>query len=505
MASIKDKVAKGAVWATLEKFVLQGVHFVVGMVLARLLTPTDYGTVALLSIFFAIAGTFVSCGFGTALVQRKEVGELEFNSVFYTSIAMSIVIYAIFFFTAPLIAEFYDVPVLKAVVRVSALSFVFGAINSVQCAELSRKMLFDRRFKISLATCLASAVCGITFAFLGWGVWAIVLSGLMTNIVGMFAYWFIIAWRPRLMFSFSALKGLFSYGWKMSLAGLVHTTYTNLSGFLIGKFYSPADLAFVNKGQSMPNLLMTTIDGTINSVSFPAMAQLQDRRDSVRNGLRRMIQCSTYLVFPLLAGLCICAKPMIVLLYGTKWSPAVPYVMIACVDFLLLPFNTINTNAISAIGRSDVYLLLDCIKKTVGVLVTIVSLRYGILTFMLATAFIQSPFAVFVNTFANGRILGYNLSMQMRDVLSPALLTAAMSAVVLAVQFSTRSLLAAIPCETLALAVELLLAVVVGTAVYIGLSVKFKPQPFLEYLNVIQPVLRTKFPRVARVCERIVC
>ena len=502
MRSLKDKVAKGAVWATMERFVVQAVSFVVGMVLARLLSPTDYGTVALLSLFFAIAGSLASCGFGNALVQKKEVSELEFNSVFYISLLVSIVIYAIFFFTAPWIADFYKTPILKSVVRVSALSFIFNAINSVQGAELSRKMLFDRRFKISLITCVVSSVCGITFAYLGWGVWALVISSLFTSIASVMAYWFIIAWRPKLMFSFASLKGLFSYGWKMSVAGLVHTAYANLSGFLIGKFYSPADLAFVNKGRSMPNLIMSAVDGTINSVSFPALAQLQDQKTKVRDGMRRMIQCSTFLVFPLLAGLCICARPLIVLLYGDKWVEAIPYVMIACFTFSLLPFHTINTNAISAMGRSDVFLLLDCIKKIVGIIVIVVSLRYGVIVFMLSVAFIQSPFAVFVNTFANGRLLGYNLWMQLRDIAPSALLTAVMATVVVAVRVAIRPLLISIPMESGALAVDLILSAIVGFTVYIALSLKFKPRPFLEYARMALPVVSVKAPMIARSLEK---
>ena len=501
---LRDKVAKGAVWATLQTFVGQGVGFVVGMVLARLLTPSDYGTVALLSLFFAIAGSLASCGFGNALVQKKDAGDLEFNSVFYTSLLISSIIYLVFFFAAPWIAEFYKTPVLCGVTRVSALCFIFSAINGVQGAELSRKMLFDKRFKISLITCAASAVCGITFAFLGWGVWALVIASLITSVASVVAYWTIIAWRPKLMFSFTAVKGLFSYGWKLSLAGLLHTTYSNLSGFLIGKFYTPADLAFVNKGNSMPSLFMNAIDGTINSVSFPALAQIQDDKSKVRDGMRRMIQCSTFLVFPLLAGLCLCARPLILLLYGSQWECAIPYVMIACFAFSLHPFNSINTSAISAIGRSDVFLLLDIIKKSVGVVMIIVSLHYGVIVFALATAFIQSPFAVFVNTFTNGRLLGYNLKMQLQDVSSTIGLTSAMAAAVYGVQMAIRPLLTFVPEIHVVYAIQLVVSFVVGVSVFFGLAVYFKPQPFREYVSAAMPMLTRKLSRVAMMVERIV-
>jgi len=502
MSGLKSRVAKGAIWATMEKFVVQAVSFVVGMVLARLLTPNDYGTVALLSIFFAIAGSLASCGFGNALVQKKEVGELEFNSVFYVSIVVSLVIYGVFFFTAPWIADFYRTPILKPVVRVSALSFVFHSINSVQGAELSRKMLFDRRFKISLITCAVSSVCGISFALLGWGVWAIVLSSTITSIASVIAYWCIIAWRPRWMFRFNVLKGLFSYGWKLSVAGLVHTTYSNLYGFLIGRFYNPADLAFVNKGNSVPNLLMSSIDGTINSVSFPALAQLQDDKDKLREAMRRMIQSSTFLVFPLMAGLALCARSLILLLYGRQWVEAVPYVQIACISFALFPFNSINTNAISAMGRSDVFLLLDCIKKTVGIGLTFIALRYSVMVFMLVIALVQSPFAVIVNSVANGKLLGYKPWMQFRDVFPAAFLTLVMSIAIYIVQMVIGPMCFHIQGQYLAMLLSIVISFLVGVVVYFGLAIYFKPQAFREYLFVLHPMLNSRLPRIARFVER---
>ena len=231
MPGLREKVVKGAMWATLQSFVVQGVGFVVGMVLARLLTPSDYGTVAMLGIFFAVASSLASCGFGNALVQKKEVGELEFNSVFYVSLAVSAIIYALFFFSAPYIARFYNIPLLCPVTRVSALSFVFNAVNGVQIAELNRKLRFDLQFRVNLVTGAVSAISGITLAYRGWGVWAIVTASLMTSVASVLAYWTIIAWRPKLMFSFAALKPLFSYGWKISASGLVHTVYSNLYGF----------------------------------------------------------------------------------------------------------------------------------------------------------------------------------------------------------------------------------------------------------------------------------
>ena len=264
--SLKSKVAKGAVWTLMEKLSTQGVGFVVSMVLARLLTPNDYGTVALTAIFFAVAGVIVDGGFGNALIQKNDADDLDFNSVFYLNIVLSVVAYIALFFAAPWIADFYKTPELKNIVRVSAFCFFFNAVNAIQGAELTKKMLFHMSFRISLITCFTSAICGITLAFLGFGVWALVLTSLITGFVGVVARCFIIAWRPRLMFSFSRLKPLFSYGWKMAFSGLLDSVFRELNGLLIGKFYSRADIAFVNKGRSLPSLAMNQVDETLAAI-----------------------------------------------------------------------------------------------------------------------------------------------------------------------------------------------------------------------------------------------
>ncbi len=499
---LKTKVAKGAIWVTLERFVKQIVGFVVGMVLARLLTPTDYGTVALLSVFFAIAGSLASCGFGNALIQNKNAGDLEFNSVFYMSVAVSGVIYVGFFFAAPWIANFYNVPVLCPVTRVSALQFIFSAINGVQGAELSRKMLFYKRFRISIITCLVSAVCGITFAYLGWGVWALVISSLITSIASTITWWTIIAWRPKLMFSFKVLRGLFNYGWKLSLSGLLHTIYSNLYGFLVGKIYTPADLAFVNKGNSMPNLLFSSVDGTINAVSFPALAKLQDNKARVVDGMRRMIQCSTFLVFPALAMLSMCAGPMTLLLYGEQWEPAVKYVTITCFSFALTPFCSINCNAISALGRSDVFLIMEIIKKSSGILLMLLSIKHGVVAFVMTISFVQVPIAVIVNTFAAGRLLGYNIRMQFKDVMPSAFLCAGMFVMVYGSRLFLTPFYQCIPMRNVAYVVQLAIEGFIGVVVYFGLAMRFRVKPLREYVNVILPFVRQRNIRIANFLGR---
>ena len=506
--SLKSKVAKGAVWTLLEKMSGQIVQFVVGMILARLLTPNDYGTVALTGIFFAVAGVLVDCGFGGALIQKKDADELDYNSVFYLNLILSLVVYAGLFFAAPWISDFFEVPVLKNIVRVSAVCFIFNAINAIQGAELAKKMLFHLSFRISLITCLTSAVCGVTLAFFGFGVWALVWATLISGFVGVIARWFIIAWRPKLMFSFSRLKPLFSYGWKMSVSAIIDQIYVNLTGLLIGTFYTKADLAYVGKGRTLPSMAMNEVNATLGRVTFPALVLLQNDKYKLRESMRRTMRCSTFLVFPLMVGIAACAKSELLLFYGPQWIPATPYMMLACVGFALWPFHTVNLRGILALGRSDVFLKLEIVKKTLGVIVIFSTFRLGVLPWIAISTFVTGPICVLINSWPNRRLLDYTFGMQIMDVLPTALVCIAEAAVVFGID---------VACDACApmfgvgdagvrlnvfLACKLMLQFVFGAGVFFGLSYAFKLNPMGEYARMAVTALGGRFPRIARLLER---
>jgi len=420
VSSLRNKVAQGVVWTLLEKFSCQGVNFAVGMVLARLLTPDDYGTVALMVIFFAVANVLVDGGFGAALIQKKAADDLDFNSVFYLNVALSLVAYVVLFFAAPAIARFYDAPVLVPMVRVAAIELVFNAVNAVQNAELIKKMLFNLAFRISLVTSVTSAVVGISLASVGYGAWALVWSSLGAGLTGMIARWFVIAWRPRLMFSFERLRPLFSYGWKMSASSLLDRFFANLNGLLIGKFYSRADLAYVNKGSSLPELVMNQVDETLGRVALPALVQMQDDHLALREAMRRMMRCSTFLVFPLMVGVAACSENALRLFFGDQWVPAAPYMMLACFSFALWPFSTINLRGIMVLGRSDVFLKLEIVKKLAKLAVILGFFRLGVFPFMAACALALGPLSLVINAWPNRKLLSYSLRMQIMDVLPTA-------------------------------------------------------------------------------------
>ena len=506
--SIKSKVAKGAVWTLLEKLSTQAVSFIVGMILARLLTPEDYGTVALTGIFFAVASVLVDSGFGSALIQKKDADDLDFNSVFHLQLFLSVLAYAALFCVAPLIADFYNTPELKAIVRVSALSFFFNAVNGIQGAELTKKMLFHLSFRVSLITCFTSAVCGITLASLGYGVWALVWSSLITVMVGTIARWFIIAWRPRMMFSFARLKPLFSYGWKMAVTGLSDQIFSNINSLLIGKFYLKSDVAFVNKGRALPSLAMNQINGTLGRVSFPALVLLQDDRVKLREAMRRMMRCSTFLVFPMMIGVAVCSYSWVRLLYGEKWTPAVPYMILSCFTFALWPFHTINLRGIIALGRSDILLFLEIIKKSAILIVILSCFRLGVFPWMAISAFALGPFSLIVNSWPNKRLLNYTIGMQLRDVLPTILVCCAQAMVMIGVgyvaDFTARHFCVAQSGGEylIFLAVKLALQGMSGVIVFFGLAYTFRLDPLGEYARMVSTAIGGRYPKIAKMLER---
>lgn len=506
--SLKSKVAKGAVWTLMEKLSTQAVQFVVGMILARLLTPNDYGTVALTGIFFAVAGVLVDGGFGGALIQKKDADDLDYNSVFYLNVALSLMAYAAMFFAAPWIARFYKTPELASIVRVSAIVFVFNAVNAIQGAELTKKMLFHLSFRISLITTFTSAICGVTLAFMGYGVWALVWSSLISGFVGVIARWLIIAWRPRLMFSFSRLKPLFSYGWKMAVSGLLDAFFKNLNGLIIGRLYSRADLAYVNKGRALPRMAMDEIDATLGRVSFPALVQLQGDRMRLRDAMRRMMTCSTFLVMPLMVLVAACAHSELRLLYGPQWTSAAPYMMLACFTYALHPFSTINLRGIMALGRSDIFLKLEIVKKVLVLTVVVGASRLGVLTWMAISAFALGPLSVIINSWPNRKLLDYPLRTQLMDVLPTILVCAVEGGVVVGINLVGNMLKPTLGVAEegatlmVFLAVKLLLQAVLGLGTFFALAYAFRLKPMGEYARMAAVAIRERFPKTAETVGR---
>lgn len=483
----KTKVVKGTAWAFLERFNTQIITFVVGVVLARLLTPSDYGSVALLSIFTALASVLVEGGFGLALIQKKEVTELDYNSVFYCSLTVSTTLYLILFFAAPYIADFYGVQSLRIILRIQALQLILNSINSIQNVEISRGLKFNLSFKIGILSTLTYGIVGIGLAYFDYGVWALVWSSLASSSVNTIARWFIVKWRPSFMFSFSALKPLFAFSWKMILVNLLDRFYMNLYGLLIGKMYTKEDLAFVNKGQGQPSMVMNSIEGTLASVTLPTFSKFQGDRERMVNAMRKMIVCSSFFVFPLMTILGATAYGQVKLMYGDQWLPAVPYIQIACFQMALYPFHNMNLQAIAAWGRTDLNLKIEIIKKTISLIIVVVSIQFSVMTLMLSLAFISAPISVLINSWPNRKLFGYAIEDQIKD-LSPSFFLC----VIIGLAMYLESLL------QIYYIFELILQCSTGFVLYIVLACLFRIRGIKEFSYILGDRLILKSPNFLR-------
>ena len=425
----RENFFSGFVWKFLEQIISQIVSFTISIVLARLLTPHDYGVVALVNVFIVIAGVFVTSGFSTSLIQKKDADELDFSTIFYCSLALACIIYLILFVSAPFIADFYHNMQLSLVVRVFGLTLPILAVNSIQQAQVARHLAFKKIFFSTTVATVVSGIFGIAFALMDFGVWALVFQYLISNIASMFVLFIQISWRPKLMFSLKRAKSLMSYGWKVMAADFLGTFFAQLRSLVIGRFYAPSALAFYNRGQQLPNLLSNNIDTTISSVLFPYMSQAADDPKKMKEIVRRSLRISSYIIMPLMLGLMVTSKPIIILLLTSKWINAVPYMQWLCVASALSTITNTNLQVMRASGRSDILLKIELIKKPVYLLLLLISIKISVIAVAI-TMTIYSFYAAIVNIRPNQRIIGYSYGEQLREI-APSLILSIVMAIVI--------------------------------------------------------------------------
>lgn len=474
----KQKVVYNLIWRFMERFGSQLVSFVVQIVLARMLAPSVFGTVAKVTIITSILLVFVDSGMANSLIQKKDPDDLDFSSVFFFNLAFCLVLYAGLFAAAPAIARFYKDAQLAAIIRVLGLTVVVAGVKNVQQAYVSKTLQFKRFFFATLGGTLLSAVVGIAMVYAGFGVWAIVAQQLTNVTVNTGILWLTVGWKPKWMFSFARLKGLLSYGWKLLVSGLLDTVYNKLREILIAVFYTDADLAFYNRGMTYPNLLVENINASIDSVLLPVLSAEQEHKEQVRNMTRRAIRVSTYVMMPLMMGLAVCAEPLIRLLLTEKWLPCVPYMRIFCFSYAFYPLHTANLNAIKAMGRSDLFLKLEIIKKVIGVAVLAITLPYGVYAMALSLLF-TSVLSQLINSWPNAKLLSYSYAKQLKDMLPALLLSVVMGLAVYPVTLLGWS-------DWLTLPVQ----VILGAVVYIAGSVFFKLDSFNYLLSILKKFAR---------------
>ena len=474
----KQSVITNFIWRFMERGGTYVMNFIVSVVLARLLDPSLYGTVALVTAITTILQVFVDSGMANSLIQKKDTDDLDYSSVFYFNLAFCLLLYAGLFFCAPWISRLYRIPELTPIVRVLGLTIVVSGVKNVQQAYVAKTMQFRRFFFATLGGTVFSAVVGITLAYLGYGVWALVFQQLLNVTVNTAILWLTVGWKPKRMFSWKRLGGLISYGWKLLVSQLLDTAYLKLYQFIIGLRYSTADLAFYNRGDQFPNLIMENTSASLDSVLLPVLSSEQDDRVRVREMTRRAVKVSTFVLMPLMAGLAACAEPLVRFLLTEKWLPCVPYMQLFCLNYAFWPVHTANLNAIKAVGRSDIFLKLEIIKKVLETGILLVTMRYGVMAITLGL--LASGFAsIVINAWPNRRLLDLPFTRQLLDVLPALLLSLGMAAAIW-------------PVTLLGLpdAVRLLIMVPAGVLIYVGVSALLKLDSFTYVLEIAKRLLR---------------
>ena len=478
MEDTKQSVFSNMIWRFAERCGAQIVQFIVSIVLARILAPEAYGIIALVTVFTTILQVFVDSGLGNALIQKKDADDLDFSTVFYTNIVICLVLYIGIFIASPTIARFYDDLNLIPVIRVLSLTLVISGVKNVQQAYVSKKMIFKKFFFATLLGTIGAAFLGVIMAINGMGVWALVAQQLFNLSLDTIILWITVKWRPKLCFSFKRLKKLFSFGWKLLVSSLIDTVYNNVRQLLIGKLYSSADLAYYNRGKQFPNLIVQNINNSIDSVLLPTMSQEQDNKEKVKNMTRKAIKTSVFIMAPLMMGLAFTSKNVVTLILTEKWLECVPYLCIFCITYMFYPIHSANLNAINAMGRSDLFLKLEIIKKIVGIVLLLVTIKINVLA-MALSLLVSSVISQIINSWPNKKLLGYSYIDQLKDILPSIMLAIFMGVVVYIIGF--------IKLPTI---LSLILQIIVGIIVYIVGAKLLKIDTYEYLISVIKGYLK---------------
>lgn len=462
MDTLSKQILSGLLWRYLEKFGNQIVQFAVSIILARILSPSDFGTIALNTIFLVIATLLTDSGFVSAVIQKKEIDQKDLSTVFYANIAIAIFLYAILYIFAPYIAKFYETPILTRLLRWQALILIFSALNGVQQALLSRQMLFKKSFKITFTATSMNGIVGISMALLDYNLWSLIGGQLVAAATTTIMFWIIIGWRPTYEFSLSRLKQMLGFSSRFMSVGLLTAIYNNILSVFIGKQYPKAQLGYYQRGQTLATLVVDNLVNSLGQVLLPALSKCQSDKQVIIQKTRQAIVYSSFVVFFLMIMLIVLAKPIILFLYGPQWESSIPFLQLTCIGYLFYAINQVNQITICSIGRSDLHLKYDLIKKVVMTICIIIG-SFGGIYWMICGYSIAMIISACISTIPVGREIGYDLFQQLHDISS--VFIAALISGFCAYLFSSIST-STIIC--------LIVQSVIGCIIYLSLSILLK-------------------------------
>jgi O-antigen/teichoic acid export membrane protein len=424
--SLKYKALNGIMWNTIEKFSVQGFQFIIGIILARLLMPEDFGLIGMLAIFMAISQLFIDSGFAKALIQKQNRTETDYSTVFYFNLAISVIAYCLLFISAPLIAAFYKTPELTILTRVFSLTIIINAFTGVQTTILTIEINFKRLAKLNFISTLLGGIIGLIMAYAGFGVWALVGQAIIRAIIYNIILWYGTKWKPTAVFSTDSFKTLFRFGSKLLLAGSIATVVNNMYSILIGKVFSPKEVGYYTRGTQYTDLVSGTVTSVLQSVTFPLLASVQEDKERMIRIYKQIFRSTAFFIFPIMTLFAILAKPFVCFLLTEKWIAIVPLLQWLCFARLITPISSLNLNILSAMGRSDLFLKIDILKLPMVLVAMIIAIPYGINAVVIGN-FITSFIAFFFNAYYPGKILNWGAFEQMREMKSIFFATIIMS------------------------------------------------------------------------------
>jgi len=472
--SLKHKTINALSWSFVEVIAQMGVQFIIGIVLARLLFPEQFGLIGMLTIFMAVSQAFLDSGFGAALIQKRNASKTDICSIFYFNILVGLAAAGVLCLIAPWIAVFYNQPVLTPLTRALSLTIVINSFGLIQGTILTREINFKIQTKVSLIAGTMSGLIGITLAFMGFGVWSLVVQQISSALFRTCFLWVYSTWRPILIFSFNSLRSMFGFGSRLLFSSLLNQIFDNIYFVVIGRLFSAADLGYFTRAKTLNDLPTQTLSGMVGRVTFPVFSTIQDDPARLKRGLKKALTVLVLVNFPMMIGLAIVARPMVLVMLTEKWSASVPYLQLLCVAGLLFPLHLINLNALQALGRSDLFLRLEIIKKVMIAINIAITWRWGI-SAMIYGIIVNSIIAYYLNTYYSGILLRYPIREQLMDLIPYLIVSILMGIAVYAaglLQFSHHWSM-------------LLVQITTGIIIYVFLCRVFRLKAFIEIWQAI--------------------
>lgn len=479
--SLKSRTLYALYWSFLERIGQQGIQFIISIILARLLLPAEFGLIGMLTIFMALAQSFIDSGFGQALIQKQGISHVDECSIFYFNVLVGFLAAGLMCFTAPWIAAFYNQPVLVGLTYALSINLIFNAFGLVQTTLLTKRIDFKPQFIVGVIASIFSGGIGVTMAFNGFGVWSLVIQSLSSNFFRTALLWRISDWRPSLVFSFTSLRAMFVFGSHLLASGILNTLFENIYLVVIGKVFSPVSLGLYSRARSLQQLPVLNITSVVNRVTFPVFSSMQDEKQKLKRGVQKSLSMMLLLIAPMMIGLAIVAETLVVVLLTEKWIPCVPYLRLFCAVGVLYPLHVINLNVLKAQGRSDLFLRLEILKKILIVIAIIITYRWGVVAIIYGQI-VTSIFAYFLNAYYTGKMINYSIKEQINDIIPIICIASIMGGGVYIMSY------VGIDSKL----VLLMLQVVVGILIYIAINYIFKVPVFVEFVEIIK-LMKSKF------------